>query len=229
MSSRTTLPRSWSERAADDSPSVRRARARQTEQAQAIIDAAQRLISERADRFTIQELAKEAGVALQTFYRLFGSKDRLLLAVLETMIAEYCTRIDEAVSSLSDPVARLRFIITSTVSTVGIDEGEASSKFITAQHWRLYQLFPDDMSRATQPFSDLVARHADIAAANGLLARTDPEHDAWLVTQLVIAVFHHYAFAETPIDAEAIGGRLWSFCGTALGARTDRTVSAGSS
>ena len=72
---------------------MQRTRARQIEQAQAIVAAARRLIAERGERFTTQELVKEAGVALQTFYRLFGGKDQLLLAVFEDLIAESCAEL----------------------------------------------------------------------------------------------------------------------------------------
>ena len=99
---------SSAERAADRSPAVARSRTRQIEQAQAVIDAARRLITDRGDRFTTQELVKEAGVAPQTFYRLFESKDRLLVAVVQAMIAEYCAQAEVAAEELPDPVARLR-------------------------------------------------------------------------------------------------------------------------
>ena len=74
---------------------MQRSRARQIEQAKAVVAAARRLIVERGDQFTTQELVKEAGVALQTFYRIFGGKDQLLLAVFEDLIAE-SLRYEEA-------------------------------------------------------------------------------------------------------------------------------------
>ena len=88
------------------------------------------------------------------------------------------------------------------------------------EHWRLHQLFPDEMSEATQPFTDIVLRQLEIATAAGMLRPSDPERDAWFVTKLVMAVFHHYAFVEAEPDAEAIGASLWSFCHAALGGDT---------
>ena len=71
---------------------------------EAIVVAARRLITERGEHFTTQELVKEAGVALQTFYRLFGGKDQLLLAVFEDLIAESCAEYEAAAAELPDPV-----------------------------------------------------------------------------------------------------------------------------
>ena len=100
-------PLTWAERAADRSEAVQRSRARQIEQATLIVRAARRLITERGDRFTTQELVKEAGVALQTFYRIFGGKDQLLLAVFEDMIAESCAQYEEAARQSGKPLAEV--------------------------------------------------------------------------------------------------------------------------
>ena len=218
MSSAAPTPLTWADRAADRSPAVQRSRARQVEQAKVVVDAARRLIAERGEGFTTQELVKEAGVALQTFYRLFAGKDQLLLAVFEDMIAEQCLLYEEAARGLPDPVARLHFYITEAVRSVGSDgAGGIQPRFVTAEHWRLHQLFPDEMSHATQAFTDLVLRQLEAAADEGLLAPADPERDAWFVTKLVMGVYHHYAFAAGAPDADDIGDQLWAFCLGALG------------
>lgn len=208
---------SWAERVADRSESVQRSRARQIEQAHAIVAAARRLITDRGDQFTTQELVKEAGVALQTFYRIFGGKDQLLLAVFEDLIAESCADYERAAQALPDPIARLHFYVAVTVGGVNEASYGIGPRFITAEHWRLHQRFPEEMAHATQHFTDLVARQLVLADAEGLLSVADPERDAWYVTKLVMAVFHHYAYAEGPIDAKAIGEELWEFCLRALG------------
>jgi TetR/AcrR family transcriptional regulator len=208
---------SWAERVADRSESVQRSRARQIEQAQAIVAAARRLITERGDQFTTQELVKEAGVALQTFYRIFGGKDQLLLAVFEDLIAESCVDYERAAEALPDPVARLHFYVSVTVGSVGEATYGIGPRFVTAEHWRLHQLFPEEMTHATQHFTDLVERQLVLANEEGLLASNDPQRDAWFVTKLVMAVFHHYAYSEDPIDTQAIAEELWQFCLRALG------------
>ena len=80
----------WAERAADRSPVVQRSRDRGVEQAKSIVAAARRLVETKGPNFTTQELIKEAGIALQTFYRYFPAKDYLLLPVIEDVIDENC-------------------------------------------------------------------------------------------------------------------------------------------
>lgn len=208
---------SWAERVADRSESVQRSRARQIEQAQAIVAAARRLITERGDQFTTQELVKEAGVALQTFYRIFGGKDQLLLAVFEDLIGESCANYERAAEALPDPVARLHFYVSVTVGALSDLSSGIGARFVTAEHWRLHQLFPEEMTHATSHFTDLVERQLVLGNEEGLLASSDPQRDAWFVTKLVMAVFHHYAYSDEPIDTQAIAEELWQFCLRALG------------
>jgi AcrR family transcriptional regulator len=191
------------------------------EQATLIVDAARRLIAERGERFTTQELVKEAGVALQTFYRIFSGKDQLLLAVFENMIAESCAEYERAAADLPDPVSRLHYYVTITVAGLDATAAGIGPRFVTAEHWRLHELFPDEMTHATQHFTDLVARQLELATADGLLASTDSQRDAWFVTKLVMAVFHHYAFADQPPDARVVSDDLWDFCRRALGGAPD--------
>ena len=105
----------WAERVADQSPSVQRSKDRSVEQARSIVAAARRLAETKGPSFTTQELIKEAGIALQTFYRYFQGKDALLLAVIEDVIEEACQAYREQAAALSDPVERLRFYVTATI------------------------------------------------------------------------------------------------------------------
>lgn len=211
----TVPPMTWAERAADRSPVVQRSRSRGVEQARAIVHAAQRLIEVKGPTFTTQELVKEAGIALQTFYRYFPGKDHLLLAVIENFIDENCKLYAEKARELGGPLERLRYYVTATLE--GLEGSRPGPNFITSEHWRLQMLYPDEISRATKPFNDLVVAEIHEAIRAGLLDTPDPDYSAWLVTQLVVSVFHHYDCSGLTEPRELIGRRLWEFCLRALG------------
>ncbi|MFJ8925966.1 TetR/AcrR family transcriptional regulator [Streptomyces sp. NPDC102364] len=218
----------WADHAADRSPSVQRSRARSVQQAQAITRAAHRLVREKGSAFTTQELTRESGVALQTIYRHFPSKDHILLALVEEIIAAEAQRMRESARALPDPVARLRFYIGRTLDALRGDGDRTGPRFITAEHWRLHQLFPDEMARIAQPFGDLVEHELREAAELGLLRPRDPAHDAWFAMKLVTSVYHHYAFATAHEPVEDIARRLWGFCLAAFGAPAESVDPAGS-
>jgi len=193
---------------------VQRSRDKGVEQAKSIVAAARRLVEAKGPSFTTQELIKEAGIALQTFYRYFPGKDYLLLAVIEDVIDESCTAFREQARALSDPVERLRFYVTATVQ--GLDAPGSGPSFITSEHFRLQTLYPDEVSRATQPYTDLLVQEIRDAMALGRLHPHDPEYAAWLITQLTMAVFHHYDCAGLDEPTDRIAERMWEFCSAAL-------------
>jgi AcrR family transcriptional regulator len=215
-SGRAEAPSPWEARAAERSPLVQRSRSISIRQARVIIGAARRLM-ERKGEFTTQELAKEAGVALQTFYRHFASKDELLLAVIEDLIREQANRLDALAADIADPVARLRLYVTSSLQSLSSSADLVGARSITAEHWRLHQLFPDEMEKAVRPFVDLVHRTLLEAQATGQATPIDAARDAWLMVDLVRSVFHTYAFAPLDRPLEEIAEHTWSFCLRGIG------------
>lgn len=200
---------------------VKRSRARGVEQATAIVEAAQRLIAEKEGGFTTQELVKEAGIALQTFYRYFEGKDHLVLAVLEHIITESIQGYKAEAAGLDDPIARLRHYVTATITGLSSAGPDAKlPRFVTAEHWRLQSLYPVEVSNATRPFTELIRGELESAAEAGVIGGTvDTEYSAWLVTQLVMGVFHHYAFAGTDEPYDQLAAKVWAFCAGGLGLR----------
>jgi TetR/AcrR family transcriptional regulator len=211
--------RAWTERAAERSPAVQRSRQRTIAQAKQIVEAAEHLLETQGGQFTTQQLVKEAGVALQTFYRYFAGKDELLLAVLEDLVAEGAHEMARLAEGITDPIARLRFFVTRPIELLEIQPD--ANRMITAEHWRLYQLYPDDVARTTQHFSDLLEPDIDAASRSGVLRSVDPARDAATITKLVMAMIHHYAFIDLGDDAAVVNDHLWRFCLGALGGTPD--------
>ncbi len=192
------------------------------EQARAIVRAAQRLISVKGSAFTTQDLVKEARIALQTFYRYFPGKDQLLIAVIEDMVETSAAEYKKRAASLDDPLERMRSYISVVVESLARSgDTPHGPRFITAEHWRLSSLYPEEMERATRPFTDLLRGEIEAARDRGLIEVADPAYDAWLINQLVMSVFHHYAFAPADLSYPEIAERLWAFCRAGLCARPE--------
>lgn len=183
---------------------------------EALLAAAHRLVLEKGEDFTTQDLVKEADVALQTFYRHFGGKDQLLIAVIADLIQGHCDSLTERAEGMADPVERLHFYLHETLATLATP-GAAGARFMTSQHWRLHQLMPHELGEANQPFADLVEAELVAGREAGVLDPRDPERDAWLITKLVISVFHHYAYVEDDSGADLLADDVWAFCLAAVG------------
>jgi AcrR family transcriptional regulator len=217
-------PDSWAARAADRSPVLRERRSRNVHQIKTIVQAANRLIVQKGSGFTTQELAREAGVALQTFYRHFGSKDQLLLATLEDLMATHAARFAAEASDLPGPLARLRYYVMVMIGTLhdaNPTRRLPQSQFITAEHWRLQQIFPQEMAEVTRPITDLFAREILIARDLGLIVVSDVDQCAELMVMLVRSVYHQYAFARQDEPTAAIAEHVWEFCLQGIGGRAE--------
>ncbi|HSA50298.1 MAG TPA: TetR/AcrR family transcriptional regulator [Yinghuangia sp.] len=212
---------SWADRAAERSPAVQRSRARSEQQVRAIIGAARRLTTTKGTAFTTSDLTKESGVALQTIYRHFAGKDQILLAVVEELIAEQAERAEKLARHLPDPVSRLRYYVIGTLDSLRHATNLTGAQFMVAEHWRLHQLFPDEIAAANEPYAHLVAAELREAAEQGLLRPRDPDWDAWFVIKLVMSTYHHYAFATASERVDDILEHLWGFCLQAFGSRVE--------
>ena len=145
-----------------------------------MLDAALRLIREKGDSFTTQELVKEAGVALQTFYRYFASKDELLLAVIADAMADACVQWEAAAAELPDPLARLRFYITAVIEVLDSEGGEGgTAKFVVSTRWRLHRIFPNELAEAEKPSQTYA--HRDQRRHRGWIAESDKSRMGCLV------------------------------------------------
>ena len=186
-----------------------------------MLDAARRLIDAKGDEFTTQELVAEAGVALQTFYRYFASKDELLLAVIGDAMNDACERWTEVAAELPDPLARLRYFLTSTLELLeGEGNNAATARFIVSTRWQLHRNYAKELAEAEKPFVDMLRTEVNAAIEAGLLNPADPEWDPWFLAELARSVFHYYAFAaHADGELEVVKERLWQFCLTALGGR----------
>jgi TetR/AcrR family transcriptional regulator len=210
-------PSSWVARAADRAPSVQNSRLRSMQRAQQIVDAARRLIEAGGD-FTTHQLVREAGIAIQTLYKHFASKDEVMVAVLEDVIGQSVDQLRERGAAIRDPVERLRFYVFSIIGSL---DGQ-SNRFIPAEHWRLVQLYPDEVEHARQPVADLFHAALREARDQGLLAPADAEHAAAMTNQLLLAEYHAHAFARSRASTEVIATKLWAFLLPAYGGQVPR-------
>lgn len=103
----------------------------------AILSTAERLLAEKGlDGFSIDELARGAGLSRPTFYFYFASKDAVVLSLLDRMIDE-AERAMPVIDLVSDPVGSWRSIIQSIVDVF------AAHRAVTAAAVRAHTTSPE--------------------------------------------------------------------------------------
>ncbi len=186
-----------------------------------MLDAGRRLIAAKGSDFTTQDLIQEAGVALQTFYRYFGGKDQLLLALIGDLIHEHCAALGASAQGITDPVARLEIYVRATLAPLLTTDQLAAARFVTSEHWRLHETYPREVWAATQPITDLLCIELEGGVAAGTLAPGNSERDAWLMTKTIIGAYHHLAFQPDDPALETIADDVWSYCLAAAGGKAE--------
>jgi AcrR family transcriptional regulator len=205
---------SWQARALENSDSMQRTHARMVGNLTRIVAAARSLFQERGGRdFTIQELAERAGVALQTFYRYFPSKDELLLAVFEEIVGEGTARVRSAALDIEGPLERLRVVVEGSILASAPGDDWVSAVVLVREHLRLAELFPKEVESAQRPYVDLLRGLIDEAVADGAIPpRADVDQDARLIMYVVRSVYQVLVTSTATTPPEALAGHAWRFC-----------------
>lgn len=153
----------WRERAHDRS--LASARRRADDQQGRLLQAAQDLLDAGLD-VTVPAVVARAGMSTKTFYRHFGSRDELLLALFEEEFTAGARALRSALADQADPVDRLRVFVGAYLS---LPRGYPSREVRRAriqESQRLRAVDPERSAAASAPLSaalrDIVA---DLAAA----------------------------------------------------------------
>src|ERR1051325_3617620 len=93
--------------------SLQAARARAHARSDRFVKAATQLLQEKGNTdFTVQDVVDRSKMSIRTFYKYFASKEDLLVAVYETVVArEAVPRLRKAIDKHRDPMLRLRAYI----------------------------------------------------------------------------------------------------------------------
>jgi AcrR family transcriptional regulator len=178
-----------------------------------IVEAATELAQETNGKpFTVQDVLDRANVSLQTFYRHFGSKDDLLLAVIEESVTTSAEAYRAKALKLSDPVARVESVVKAPFAR----DGTRLSATITREHLRLLESHAREVRSADDPYRRLLAEMIAAAQDAGRFPGVDANEEADMIMGLVLARYHSLVLgvARHSFAREAV--HIWSFCVGAL-------------
>jgi AcrR family transcriptional regulator len=197
--------------------SLQSARVRAQERTDRFVTATIELMQERGNtEFTVQDVVDRSRMSIRTFYNFFASKDDLLVAVHETVLAgEVVPRLRQRVEEQSDPLERVRAYIRG-IYDLTANPGPVS-RALTTYHNRLAETRPADLDKAFQPQIDLVTELVrGIQEVGRMKSQLSPERAAHLLHHTVVAAVH-----SRILDSEGRTGitadELYTFCAQGLG------------
>lgn len=205
----------WKRQSVDRS--LQAARVRAQERTDRFVAAAMELMHDQGGMdFTVQEVVERSRMSIRTFYNFFASKDDLLVAVHETILANHVVpALRERCARESDPVQRIRAYIDGCYALT--ENPGPATRAVTTYHYRLVETRPEDLERAAEPQLALVLELVEAAVDAGRLRRTlDPVKTAQLLYDTVLAAIHArilWSEHRLPVTADD----LWEFCAWGLG------------
>jgi TetR/AcrR family transcriptional regulator len=214
-------PKQWEIRAAMRAFQRSREGSGRRPPAELMVSAAWELVDEDID-FTVKDVAERAGVALQTFYRHFGSKDELLLAMLEEGMSEGAISMAAAAAKLEGPIERLRYLVK-----FPIEQDYAAAGALRRLQWRarerqrISQRFPEAVDEVHEPYRGNLANAIAAAAEAGLLQSANPVLDATCIQYLVLTMTHLVWGGGTHETPESTAEAVWHLCWNGLAPRPD--------
>jgi AcrR family transcriptional regulator len=204
----------WRDRAVERS--LQAARAKAVTRSDLFIASAVEILSEtgRTD-FTVHELVERSHTSLRSFYQHFSSKDELLLALCEEIIAFAATTWRDEVAGL-DAFAALRVLVDHIHAS---PEGGVT-RAVSSYHLQLAGVRPSEHARILVPLRDVILTVVERGIAEGVVRTdVDPEALATMVMQTLVGAAHMRALSaqltSTPLESE----RLWQFCVGGIAAR----------
>ncbi|MCX4831294.1 TetR/AcrR family transcriptional regulator [Streptomyces sp. NBC_01016] len=206
---------SWREQAVARTVDPVRARAEQ--RVQGFLDAALELLAgESGKDFTVQEVVRQSGQSLRSFYQNFGGKHELLLALLEESVFKTATRLREAMATEPDALSRLRRFTLEYHRLCRPPTQPRSSRSVEILGMAEFaqQLLTDDPKEAARAFAPIFALLEEIlddAAAEGSI-RPGLDRHAGAGAMLQAIMFNSFALTLSGAPVRGRGGdaeALW--------------------
>lgn len=177
--------------------------------------AAELLAADGFEGLTVRAVLERTRLSRRAFYERFGGIDDLILAVFEQTFRDGAANIRAQMTGIEDPLERLRFVIETMLLGPGAETSLRYAAVMSREHLRLAEARPENLQRALEPLTSLIAEQLAAGMERGVVRQADAFQLATLVQSLVAATTHASLLSrasgpETP--AQDAAAALWEFC-----------------
>jgi AcrR family transcriptional regulator len=203
---------------------MRRARSNKDDESERLIEAARQiLLRKTGSGFTLNEVLEQSGLGTRAFYRHFGSKDELALAVFAGEAEREARRLHNRMKHASDPIEGVVAWIDVRLEP-GFDQRlAASQRPLTEEAVRASRRFPRQLepafNRTLEPLIEQLTR----GLATGDFAAIDPVADAKAIHHVVSGVVEQ-RWSGFPLPPRETRAKVLRFCLCALGVDASRVT-----
>ncbi len=162
--------------------------------------------------FTVLEVVERSKTSLRAFYQLFATKDELLLALIDKIMAESTQRWRDETSGL-DGVAALRLLIDRISAPAHSSTQEGINRGLTFYNDHLAETLPGEYARVLAPLHQLIGDILKRGIAEGAF-RSDLDVDttAALIMQSALGAMRLRALGAELNGIPVDGDDIYEFC-----------------
>jgi AcrR family transcriptional regulator len=202
----------WEERSV--SRVLRSGRERVLARSRRFVRAAQEILAASGfEGLTVRAVLDRTSLSRRAFYERFDGIDDLILAVFEQTFRDGAASLRVDMAEIDDPLARLRFVIDTMLLGPGSGTSIRYATVMSREHLRLAEARPDELKRALEPLTSLLAEQLAAGMERGVVRQGDPTQLATLVQHLVAATTHASLLSSGPETRAAdSAAALWEFC-----------------
>lgn len=171
--------------------------------------------------FTVLEVVERSKTSLRSFYQHFSTKDELLLALIDKIMAESTQKWREETTGL-ESTAALRLLIDRICAPAESTTQDSINRGLTYYNDHLAETLPGEYARVLSPLHQLIQDILNRGIAEGTF-RSDLEVEttAALMMQTVLGAMRLRVLGAelngVPIDAN----HIYEFCSSGLARRGD--------
>jgi AcrR family transcriptional regulator len=193
--------------------------ARSVERLERFLAAARDLANEQGSAsFTVAQVTRQAGLSLKSFYRCFGGKDDLLVALLEEDSRLGAAILAEQVAAHADAAERVRAYLVGVFGLLTHPGALGYARMLVQEHRRLSEERPLELRTALAPMVDLLTSQIAATVDAGVSSSADPARDAQTLFVLVLEGVHDVGLGHAdPIEQAEY---LWRFAAAGLAIRS---------
>lgn len=200
----------WRQRAAERSPGNARAKAEL--RSDRFMKSTIAIMGETGGTdFTVQQVVARSKTSLRAFYQHFGSKDELLLAVLEEIMATSTQAWRDEAADLSGTEA-LRLVIDRAGAQPRTSIQESINRALILYNQHLAETRPQDSARVLAPLHQLICDILRRGIAEGSFrADLDVEQMATVLMQSMTSALRLYSLGAELTGTPIEGRHLYEF------------------
>jgi AcrR family transcriptional regulator len=165
----------------------------------------------RAD-FTVLEVVERSKTSLRSFYQHFSTKDELLLALIEKIMAESTLSWREATDGLAARPA-VQLLIERISAPASSTKQDSINRGLTFYNDHLAETFPSAYARVLIPLHDLITDIIKRGIAEGTFYdRLDVDTTAALIMQTVLGALRLRVLGAELNGVPIEGTHIFTFC-----------------